>query len=277
MTFHSLRFNRAAPTYEAHARIQTAMAETLIGLFPEAENDRVRSGRVLEMGCGTGLFTRRLRARFPDAPLTATDAAPRMIETAHASLSGEPPAGANAHSSTPVRWEIFEASGESPVPAAVRDGAPFALAGSSALVQWFPELERHFAMVGSLLAPGGSYLVSGFARDNFPELNAILREPPFSYPDYPGHTAAGIRIAAEAAGLAVESFREDSLAFTHPSPKDFLDSIRGLGSARRPEAESPLTRSRLRHLLARYQERYAGPGGVIATWKPWYARLRMPF
>ena len=74
----------------------------------------------------------------------------------------------------------------------------------------------------------------------------------------------------------MEAYREDALETVLPTPGAFLDSIRGLGSARRPETDRPLTRSRLRLLLSAYQERYACPGGVKATWKTWYALLRKP-
>jgi malonyl-CoA O-methyltransferase len=283
MTFHSLRFDRAASTYEAHAQVQAAMARTLIDLLPR-NPDGGSQGRILEMGCGTGLLTRRIRERIPEAPLTATDAAPRMLETARGAFalmaelmaegrSAPGEAGGPAFGAE-IRWLEFDASGEAPAPPAVSASAPFMIAASSALVQWFPRLDRHFAMVASLLEPDGAYLVSGFTRDNFPELNAILSEPPFAYPGYPGHVAEGIRAAAASAGFGIAAYREDSLETVQPTPQAFLESIRGLGSARHPESGKPLTRSRLRLLLATYQECYSCPGGVRATWKPWYALLR---
>lgn len=282
MTFHSLRFDRAAATYESHARVQADMAKALIALLPHG-GEGFRNGPILEMGCGTGLLTRRIRERFPDAELIATDAAPRMLETARANFTHntqdtqyrQEPAGLPVPDAV-IRWAHLDASGEVPPPLDVAGAAPFRLAASSALVQWFPRLDLHFMMVASLLAQGGCYLVSGFTRDNFPELNAILAGPPFGYPDYPGHDATGITAAAASAGLTVTEYREDFLETVPPTPQAFLDSIRGLGSARRPETGKPLTRERLRFLLSTYQERYACPGGVKATWKLWYALLRKP-
>jgi hypothetical protein len=142
------------------------------------------------------------------------------------------------------------------------------------MVQWFPDLETHFRMVGGLLAPDGVYLVSGFLRGNFPELNALLYGEPFNYRDFPGHTRIGVAEAAKAAGLSVEVFEADAMECVYPSPEDFLGAIRGLGSSRRPEGAA-MTRSRLEYLVIQYQERYACEGGVTATWKPWYARLRL--
>lgn len=296
MTFHSLRFDRAAATYGGHSRIQERMADVLVGLFPAAETAgppeeiarmlgaeaaarHPRPGTILEMGCGTGIFTERLRAQFPLAAIAATDASPRMLEASRGNpkLAAVQVASALQGQPNPaLRWHLFDASGEAAVPDAIRTAGPYDLAASSALVQWFPDLRRHFALVASLLRPSGSYLVSGFSRENFPELNAILREPPFSYASYPGHPRGEIEAAASAAGLECAAFGEESLPVVLPSAKAFLDSIRGLGSARRPDEEKPLTRSRLRFLLDTYQERYPESGGVRATWKPWYARLRKP-
>ena len=275
MTFHSLRFDRAAATYAAHARIQAVMADELIALSPDPESGCVDSAAVLEMGCGTGLLTLRLRRRYPASAILATDAAPRMLAAARqavekAVIAPTAPMGMACH------WLLFDASGDAEVPEALSAAAPFALAASGAMVQWFPALDRHFRMVASLLEPGGCYLVSGFTRDNFPELNAILAEAPFAYPEYPGHEAAGIRAAAIKSGFNVEEFREDAVETVLPTPMTLLESIRGLGSARRPETGSPLTRSRLKLLLDTYQVRYACAGGIRATWKPWYARLRKP-
>lgn len=286
MTFHSLRFDRAAASYGAHSRIQERMADFLLDLHEGPE----KPGSILELGSGTGNLTRRLAARFPGAAIAATDAAPRMLDTARTALStpgpvadpsalaGAPtPAGAPA---TPIadriRWFLFDVSGTAPVPGPVRQAAPFALAASNALIQWFPDPRPHLSQVRTLLAPSGSYLVSGFSRNNFPELNAILRDPPFSYPDYPGHLKGDILAAAADAGFRVEEYREESIETEMPSAQAFLDSIRGLGSARRPESDRPLTRARLRRLLDSYQERYSMGQGIRATWKPWYARLRKP-
>ena len=272
MTFHSQRFDRAAATYGGHARIQERMSDVLIGLLPPAAEaagppkgiarmlGADESGldpspaAILEMGCGTGIFTERLRARFPLAAIAATDASPRMLEAAKGN-SGLAALQARTAFPPDLRWQLFDASGTAELPEPLRTAGPFGLVASSALVQWFPNLGRHFSQVASLLGHSGSYLVSGFTRDNFPELNAILREPPFSYESYPGHFRGEIESAAATAGLACVAFKEESVAIVLPSARDFLESIRGLGSARRPDEGKPLTRSRLRFLLDTYQQR----------------------
>ncbi len=298
MNFHALRFDRAAETYGLHAQVQERMADVLLGLLPADRNgnpSRLAAGdpstpvsSILEMGCGTGNFTRLLRNRFPRALLLATDAAPRMLASARSNLdatsgigvhdaAGSPlpkSAGSGSAGTPGVDWALFDASGAGPAPEPIRGLSRFDLAASNAMVQWFPDLRPHLTLVAGLLAPSAAYLVAGFSRDNFPELNAILKEPPFAYADYPGHSEAEIRSAAQACGFTVAAYREEETVVAEPSARAFLESIRELGSVRRPEAGKPLTRSRLRLLLATYQERYPSGEGVRVTWKPWHAMLR---
>lgn len=79
------RFSDAAPRYEQSARIQQQAAarfdDWLAGLALAAP------GRIAEIGCGTGLFTRLLHARHPQALLHATDLAPAMLEQCRAGFA----------------------------------------------------------------------------------------------------------------------------------------------------------------------------------------------
>jgi hypothetical protein len=183
-------------------------------------------------------------------------------------------AQASLPASARLRYSVCDASGRAPAPGVLTAAAPFALAASNALVQWFPDLGAHLSWTASLLAPGGAYLVSGFDAGNLPELNAILRAPPFGFTDFPGHPAGGLETIAGRAGLRLEAMRVESRIETFPSPRALLDSIRSLGAARRPREDRPLTRKSLEGLILAYQAGYPGNGGVIATWKPWYALLR---
>ncbi len=263
MNFHSRRFDRAAKSYAAHADFQAGMAERLLALFP---GNVPVTGPILEFGCGTGHLTALLSRRFPDAALLATDAAPGMLAQAERSLGSRPG----------LRFAICDASGAFPAPGPIAGQGPYRLAASNALVQWFPDLAGHLRWASALLAPGGSYLASGFDRSNFPELNSILREAPFGYADFPGHPAADLAAMAAEAGLELEALESERKEAVFPSPRAFLEGIRALGAARRPREDSPMTRSRLGLLLGRYQERYPREDGVVATWAPWYAVFRKP-
>ena len=59
-------FGARAATYELYAEMQRAIAARLAGLLPDATRPRV-----LELGCGTGLFSRHLVARYSARQLRA--------------------------------------------------------------------------------------------------------------------------------------------------------------------------------------------------------------
>lgn len=267
MGFHSRRFDRAAATYGPLSQVQQGMADALLALLagsPDTGRKPLPDGpRILEMGCGTGGFTARLRARFPEAAILATDASPRMLEE-------------TARAVPDARLADFDAEGPPErVPREALEAAPFDLAASNALVQWFPDLGGHLRMVAGLLAPAGSYLVSGFLRDNFPELNSILSAEPFGYREFPGHAPEEVEAAAAASGFRVEALRSDRVEAAYPDARAFLQHIKGLGSARRPAEGRPLTRARLDLLARKYREGYGTGSGVRATWRPWLALLRL--
>ena len=53
-------FGARAASYEEHADLQRTVAKRLARLLPP-----LAAPRVLELGCGTGLFSRHLLARYP--------------------------------------------------------------------------------------------------------------------------------------------------------------------------------------------------------------------
>ncbi|HEX2613803.1 MAG TPA: methyltransferase [Fibrobacteria bacterium] len=260
-SFHALRFGRAATAYEAAAGVQARMADTLLGLW----GDGAAPARVLEFGCGTGLLTRRLAARFPAAAITATDAAPEMLEVARAAL-----AGSGGH----LAFRELDARAGSRTTGGPQ-GTPPDLLASNALVQWFPDLAAHFRFAASLASPGAHYLVSGFDRANFPELNALLSAPPFGYQAFPGHTREAVEVAVSEGGWQVSGFVGWEEVEVLPTPRAVLARVQDLGAVRDPRAGGRMTRANLAWLLAEYAKRFSAEGGVRLTWKPWAAVLSL--
>ena len=74
----SARFAAAAKTYDLVSGVQRAVAEKLSAFLPPPE----ATCTVLEIGCGTGLFTELLTKRFPLASIDAVDISGPMIDAA---------------------------------------------------------------------------------------------------------------------------------------------------------------------------------------------------
>ena len=258
-SFHALRFGRSAGAYEARAGIQARMAAALTDLW----GDRPAPASILEFGCGTGLLTSKLRARFPQASLLSTDASQGMLEAARAQFPG----------SEHPDFVEQDASGAQPPARVLTVRAPYDLVAAGALVQWFPDLEQHLRFTASLTAPGGHYLVSGFAHSNFPELNALLSEPPFSYTKFPGHNPDAVERAAAASGwntVAMLAWEEKEIL---PNPRQVLRMLQELGSVRDPREGGRMNRKNLEYLLEEYARQFRDGDGVRITWKPWAALL----
>jgi SAM-dependent methyltransferase len=264
ISVHALRFGRAAAGYESQATIQARMAGILVDLW----GDRAAPHSILEFGCGTGLLTDRLVRAFPESVLLATDASQGMLEAAMLQL----------HRPGRLDFSEQDAEGSRSLARVVAARAPYDLIASGALVQWFPDLERHLRFAASLAAPAGHYLVSGFARKNFPELNALLSEPPFSYTRFPGHDPEVVEKAAVASGWNVLSLLDWEEKEILPSPRQVLRRLQDLGSVRDPREGGRMNRDNLEFLLKEYGRRFAETGddgeGVRLTWRPWAALLQ---
>ena len=53
-----MNFNKKFDTYDENAIVQKKVASHLIELIKEIKNDRNSFESILEIGCGTGIFTR---------------------------------------------------------------------------------------------------------------------------------------------------------------------------------------------------------------------------
>lgn len=139
-------FGAAAAHYEDSASIQRTVA---VHLAQMAERERLApDARILEIGCGTGLLTREIRARWPGAALIATDLAPEMLDVTRA---------------RGVEAQFLAMDGEAPV----FDSPWFDLILSSLAFQWFTDLPRALARLHGLLRPGASLYFATMGAQSF--------------------------------------------------------------------------------------------------------------
>ena len=77
-------FDRAAPTYERAAELQREVAARML---ERLDLIKLHPGRMLDAGSGTGLVTRTLGRRYPDAGIVQLDLSLRMLREATAAGS----------------------------------------------------------------------------------------------------------------------------------------------------------------------------------------------
>ena len=130
-------FSRAAPTYDKAAALQRTVGSNLLGRLPR---DFV-PGDILDLGCGTGHFTRALAACF-DTPVIGLDLAEGMLRHA------------NEHSPGLDHWITADAE-RLPLRSESRD-----LIFSSLAMQWCPRLDQALAEAWRVLRPGGRFIFS---------------------------------------------------------------------------------------------------------------------
>lgn len=173
-------FEWDAAHYDRVAAPMTARGTQMVERLPLRGDETV-----LDLGCGTGRVTGRLRERLPHGEVVAVDASAAMLAAARARLA----AGGR------VRFVRADVGAPLPLPAA--DAAL-----STSALHWVPDHPALFRRLAAALRPGGHLALDFGGEGNIAEVVAALAEVgethPWNFPS-PAATAA----ALEAAGFEV--------------------------------------------------------------------------
>ena len=145
-------FSKHAKTYDQYAVVQRQAAKKLAVLIPR---QNIRS--ILEIGCGTGLFTKYLLNKYPRAKISAVDFSPAMLKAARQAIP-----------SSRVKFILADAQTITPK-------KKFDLICSNACLHWLDNPSRAIKQYWGELAPGGHLLFSAFGPQTYRELQAALR------------------------------------------------------------------------------------------------------
>src|SRR4249920_2784188 len=146
-------FGARAETYDEHADLQRGVARRLARLLPQ-----LAAPRVLELGCGTGLFSRHLLARYPDGAFVFTDLAPSMVEQCRLNVDGF---------GKRLSFEVMDAARPT------ADGR-FDLIAMSMTLHWLADAQATLATLRKRLAPGGVLLFATIGSQSFAEWRDVL-------------------------------------------------------------------------------------------------------
>lgn len=223
-------FGAAAEHYEAHAGPQRLAASLVADLARRQRPGGV--ARILEIGCGTGLLTREIQARWPGADLIATDISPAMLEQAasHGRIAGT----------------FLTMDGEAPS----FDGPWFDLILSSLAFQWFDDLPAAIARLAGLLRPGGSLIFSTMGRGSFAAWRAAHDAAGLAsgVPDYPSLDALRAMLAGQDDAFAFA----ETVALEGKGARALLAHLKGIGAVVPGEVHRPLGPTALRRVMAAY-------------------------
>jgi malonyl-CoA O-methyltransferase len=279
------RFSAGAARYEAHAHAQRLSAVDLLAytvgslglarptniLDPAPNRGIVDTGgepapkkgpafKILEPGCGTGLYTRMLLDAFRGASVFGVDISAAMVRVAKRGID-DPRA----------RFAVADAE-------EIATGS-YDLVTSNAVFQWFLSLPRTLARMASLLPGGGLLTFSFFGPETYAELDAALRASALRLGAHDG-----ARVAAAAFHSREEISDALSSAFPRwdvverryhrefPTLADLLRSIRFTGTRGGGAGES-WSPGKLARVEEAYRER---EGGIRTTYQVFLCRGVIP-
>ncbi len=240
-------FSRAAPRYDALAGAQRHIGETLWRHLPGSAQ------RVLDLGCGTGYWSKRLATRYPTARVTGLDIAPGMLEHARAQHGDS------------ISWQ--QGSAESlPLPASAFD-----LVFSNLAIQWCRDSLAVMHALYRVLTPGGQALITTLLPGTLSEVafawqrpDALLRTP----------ERGVLETAIRKSGLLASYQSTQVETLFYPDVKAVMASIKGVGAqVARPHAT--LTRADLAAATARF-EQLREPRGLPVSYHCLTLQLEAP-
>ncbi len=148
------RFSRAIPTYPQEANVQRQIADKMIHLLTEYIS--FPCSKVIEFGCGTGIYSRMLLQALRPEELFLNDLCPEMKYCCEDILRKE------QVSFLPGDAETVPFPAES------------TLITSCSALQWFESPENFFKKCNALLNKQGYFAFSTFGKENMKEIRAAL-------------------------------------------------------------------------------------------------------
>lgn len=241
------RFSAAAETYDSAATVLSTVADDLMGMVSLASPECI-----LDLGCGTGILTRRLSERFPQARVLGLDISRDMLQTAARNLAGR----------TAVNWECADFHDDIGHKA-------FDLIASSAAIHWATSLPHVFTRLHAAVRPNGQICLAVMLKNTLGELHAVRQQvAPGKAPLRRLPERDDMLRAASVSGLVCLDSLERTYVSEHPSAEALLQCLhaQGVTGGGVSHGRQLLTRSELMKLTAAYDSAYRTSSGVRATY-----------
>ncbi|UTA47542.1 malonyl-ACP O-methyltransferase BioC [Simiduia sp. 21SJ11W-1] len=248
-------FSNAAPSYDSVAQLQRCVGNELMGFLDAAHPCK----RLVDLGSGTGFFTEKLLARYPEAQVLGLDIAPGMLRYARAQRA--PGLG----------W----VGGD-------MEALPFGSGSidvffSSLAVQWCENLPAFFTEVARALVPGGRVLLATLGPQTLCELRDSWRKVDHYTHVNEFDSAATLTHAYTRAGLVQRAWRAEPRVMYYPSLRELTHELKALGAhnVNRERAPGLTGRQKIKKLREAY-EHYRTPKGLPASYDVYWLVLEKP-
>ena len=247
-------FSRAAASYDSVAQLQRDVGHALLSRLPEG----LQPLRWLDIGSGTGYFTRALAQAYPRSQGVALDIAEGML--AHA----RPLGGAAA----------FIAGDAERLPLQAQCCS---LLFSSLAVQWCADFAAVLAEARRVLQPGGVLAFASLCTGTLQELRDSWRSVDERVHVNRFRALDDYQRLCEASGLRVVSLECRPHVLYYPDVRSLTHELKALGAHNlNPGRPDGLTgRARVLGLIDAY-ERFRRVDGLPATYQVVYAVLEKP-
>jgi len=241
-------FSRYAKHYDQYSSVQNLCAQGLINQI-----DLNGFSKILDVGCGTGNYTKLLQDKFPKAAIKAVDISYEMLKIAKNKLKAK-------------NTEFILADAQR-----LKTKDKFDLISSNASFQWFEELDSTLEKYKGLLNNKGSIIFSVFGPDTFLELSKALEQ-------YLGKTqpisASYFLKAKELEKLLRKHFSkvtvtEKSYKKEYKCLKDLLKHIKYTGTRGDNLVKANWTQNTIATLDQIYRDSF---GEIIATYQVFFCR-----
>lgn len=247
-------FSRAAASYDSVAELQRAVGQQLLERLPTGW----APARWLDMGCGTGHFSRALGARFPDGQGLALDIAEGMLEHARP-LGGAEHFIAGDAERLPLRADSCE------------------LIFSSLAVQWCADFAAVLSEARRVLKPGGVLAFASLCVGTLHELRESWAQVDGQVHVNRFREFERYRQLCDASGLRVRGLERVPHVLHYPDVRSLTHELKALGAHNlNPGRPGGLTgRARIAGLIAAY-EGFRQAKGLPATYQVVHAVLEKP-
>lgn len=240
------RFSKASATYPREANVQRQIADKMIHLL--AQHIPSPCSKVIEFGCGTGIYSRMLLHTLHPEELLLNDLCPQMEYCCEDLLREK------QVSFLPGDAESVFFPNES------------TLITSCSALQWFESPENFFKRCNALLNNQGYFAFSTFGKENMKEIRELTGKGLFYRSREELETSLSLHfdILHSEEELIPLSFEDPMKVLYHLKQT----GVNGLSSS--TSAESPWTRRDLHRFCERYTQQSNQDTSVSLTYHPIY-------